>query len=185
MAKVNTDTYTGASFSFQNKVARLVWSLVYTFLFRYSPRPLHSWRSFLLRLFGAKIGKGVHIYPKVKIWAPWNLIVHDMAGVGDGVILYNQGKITLGEKSIVSQGSHLCSGTHDYTKWGHPLITAPITIGKYAWITAECFIHPGVNIGEGAIIGARSVVNRDMPDRMICAGHPCKPLKERIMEDAN
>nr|WP_322626381.1 WcaF family extracellular polysaccharide biosynthesis acetyltransferase [uncultured Flavobacterium sp.] len=179
----NQDTYTGASFTLQNRILRLLWNVVYVVFFRYSPRPFHSWRSFLLRLFGAKIGKGVHIYPGVKIWGPWNLEAKDEAGVADGVDLYTQGKITLGVRSIISQRSYLCAGTHDYTKKGHPLITAPIVVGDYAWIAAEAFVHPGVTIGNGAVIAARSVVTKDMPEWMVCGGMPCKPLKERVMVD--
>lgn len=179
----NQDTYTGASFTLQNRILRLLWNVVYVVFFRYSPRPFHSWRSFLLRLFGAKIGKGVHIYPGVKIWGPWNLEAKDEAGVADGVDLYTQGKITLGVRSIISQRSYLCAGTHDYTKKGHPLVTAPIVVGDYAWIAAEAFVHPGVTIGNGAVIAARSVVTKDMPEWMVCGGMPCKPLKERVMVD--
>lgn len=177
---VNTDTYTGASFSIGNRIGRVVWDLVYILLFRFSPKPLHAWRAFILKLFGAKLGKSVHIYPAVKIWAPWNLEVGDEAGVANGAILYSQGKITLGKRAIVSQGAHICAGTHDYTKPGHPLLTAPIVIGDKAWIAAEVFIHPGITIGEGAVVGARSVVTKDMPAWTVCAGHPCKPLKERV-----
>lgn len=133
----------------------------------------------LLKLFGAKIGCGVHVYPGVIIWAPWNLEIADGAGVGNGAILYSQGKITIGKKAVISQGAHLCAGTHDYEISGMPLITKPILIGSYAWITAESFIHPGVIIGDGAVIGARSVVTKDMPAWTVCTGHPCKPLKPR------
>ncbi|MXN91976.1 putative colanic acid biosynthesis acetyltransferase [Flavobacterium sp. Sd200] len=183
MADFNTNTYTGASFSLQNRLARLVWGVAYIVFFRYSPKPFHGWRSFILKIFGAKVGKNVHVYPAVKIWAPWNLELGDECGVANGVDLYSQGKITLGYRSIVSQRSYICSGTHDYTKKGHPLVTAPITIGAHAWVAAEVFIHPGVTIGEGAVIGARAVVNKNMPAWTVCAGHPCKPLKERVITD--
>jgi len=140
---------------------------------------LHGWRSFLLRCFGAKIGKSVHVYPGAKIWAPWNLEISDEGGVANGAILYTQGKISIGKKAVISQGAHLCAGTHDYTLPGFPLYTMPIIIGDYAWVAAEAFIHPGITIGEGCVIGARSVVTKDMPAWMVCAGHPCKPIKER------
>jgi len=99
--------------------------------------------------------------------------------VGDGAILYSQGMIRLGRRTVVSQGAHLCAGTHDYEQPGFPLITRPITVSANAWLAAECFIMPGVTIGEGAVIGARSVVTKDMPAWMVCAGHPCRPLKPR------
>jgi putative colanic acid biosynthesis acetyltransferase WcaF len=180
---INEDTHTGPSFSLRNRWARLIWGLVYFFLFQFSPTPLHSWRSFLLRSFGAKVGKGVHVYPKVKIWAPWNLELGDHCGVANEVTIYSQGKITIGDKAVISQGVHLCAGTHDYTQHGFPLITKPIRIGNQAWIAAEAFVHPGITVGKGCVIGARSVVTKDMPDWTICSGFPCKPIKPRIMEE--
>ena len=178
----NQDTYKGASFSLTNRLKRLLWEIVYFLFFKYSPRPIHAWRSFLLRLFGATIGKGVHVYPKVVIWAPWHIIIGDETGIANGTILYSQDTITLGKRVVISQGSHLCAGTHDFTKKGFPLITKPIIIEDNVWIAAESFIHPGVTIHEGAVIGARSVVVKDVPAWMVCAGNPCKPIKERVLE---
>lgn len=178
----NIDTYKSASFSLGNRLGRLAWGMFYIVFFRFSPRPMHAYRAFILRCFGAKVGKGVHVYPGVKIWAPWNLVLNDECGIASGVELYSQGIITIGYRAIVSQGTYVCTGTHDYTKEGHPLYTLPISIMDRAWVAADCFIHPGVTIGEGAVIGARSVVTKNMPNWMVCAGHPCKPLKERVME---
>lgn len=174
----NHDTHTGPSFSFKNRLARAVWEMATFFLFKPSPRPLHKWRAFLLRCFGAKVGRGVHIYPNVEIWAPWNLELSDECGIANKAILYSQDKIFIGRRAVISQGAHLVTGTHDYTKPGFPLITFPIIIGDNSWIAAEAFIHPGITINEGCIIGARAVVTRDMPPWMICAGNPCKPIKK-------
>lgn len=179
----NVDTYTGPSFSLRNRLGRLCWNFVYIIFFRFSPRILHGWRTFLLRIFGAKLGKGVHIYPAARIWAPWNLEFGDSVGIADGVILYSHAKIIVGSRATISQGSHICTGSHDYTKQGNPLITASIVIKERAWVAAEVFIHPGVTVGEGAVVGARSVVTKDVPAWMICAGNPCKPIKERILSD--
>lgn len=179
----NQDTHVGASFSLRNRLGRVAWEIIVLLFFRYSPKPAHAWRTFLLRAFGAKVGKRVHVYPKVKIWAPWNLDLADECGIANEAILYSMGKITIGIRAVISQGAHLCAGTHDYTKSGFPLITVPITIGDYAWVAAEAFVHPGVTIGEGCVIGARSVVTNDMPQWMVCAGHPCKPLKRRSMQE--
>jgi putative colanic acid biosynthesis acetyltransferase WcaF len=107
------------------------------------------------------------------------LVLADECGIASGAILYCQGKITVGRRAVISQGAHLVAGTHDYTKLGFPLITKPITIGDHVWIAAEAFVHPGVSIGEGSVIGARSVVTQSMPEWMICAGHPCVALKPR------
>lgn len=181
----NQDTHTGPSFSLKNRLGRVVWGVVSFLFFKLSPKPLHKWRAFLLRCFGAKVGKGVHVYPSVDIWAPWNIELGDECGIANKAILYSQGKITVGKRGIISQGAHICAGTHDYTKPGHPLITMPIVIGDHAWIAAEAFVHPGITIGEGTVIGARSVVTKDMPSWMVCAGHPCKPIKARILGDVN
>jgi putative colanic acid biosynthesis acetyltransferase WcaF len=175
----NQDTFTGPSFTLANRLARVVWNFTSLLLFRFSPVWLHGWRRLLLRCFGASIGRGVHVYPGVRIWAPWNLAIGEESGIGNGVILYSQDRIQIGKRVVISQGSHLCTGSHDHTKPGYPLITRPIHVGDHAWLAAETFIHPGVRIGEGTIIGARAVVIRDMPDWTICAGHPCTPLKSR------
>jgi putative colanic acid biosynthesis acetyltransferase WcaF len=178
----NQDTHTGPSFSLANRLGRVAWNIFFVLFFRYTPKPLHAWRSFVLRCFGATVGKGVHVYPNVKIWAPWNLILLDECGVSNGAILYSQGKITIGKRVVISQGAHICAGTHDYTKKGFPLITKPIVIHDNAWVATEAFVHPGVTIGEGCVIGARAVVGKDMPEWMVCAGHPCKPIKPRVFE---
>lgn len=181
MADINTNTHTGPSFSLRNRLARVIWGIVYVLVFRYSPRPFHSWRSILLRLFGAKIGRGVHIYPGAKIWAPWNLEIDDYSGIGDYVNLYSQGKIKIGKYVVISQGAHLCTGTHNYHKQGFPLITKPIDIADQVWIAAEAFIHPGVNIGEGSVVGARSVVTKSIQSWKVCAGNPCIIIKNRTI----
>jgi putative colanic acid biosynthesis acetyltransferase WcaF len=176
---INIDTHVGPAFSLRNRIARAVWGVFELLLFRFSPRPFHAWRAFLLRCFGAQVGQGVHVYPGAKIWAPWNLVLADECGIASGAILYCQGKIMVGRRAVISQGAHLVAGTHDYTKVGFPLITKPICVGDHVWIAAEAFVHPGVSIGEGCVIGARSVVTQNMPEWMICAGHPCVALKPR------
>lgn len=178
----SNDAFTGPSFSLKNRLARLVWNFASVLLVRWTPRPLHAWRSMVLRAFGARIGKGCHIYPKAVIWAPWNLEIGDETGVADGAILYSQALIRLGRRVVISQGAHLCTGTHDYEDPGFPLYAKPITVGDHAWVAAESFVHPGITIGEGAVIGARSVVTKDAPPWMVSAGHPCHPIKPRTLK---
>ena len=178
---INQHTVSGPSFSIKNRFLRVIWYVANLLLFKYSPKPCHRWRASILRMFGATVGNGTHIYPKVIIWAPWNLILADQCGIANYVNLYSQGKIVIGRRVVISQGAYICTGTHDYTKIGFPLTTKPIIIHDFAWVAAEVFIHPGITIGEGAVIGARSVVTKDMPPYMVCSGFPCKPLKERII----
>jgi putative colanic acid biosynthesis acetyltransferase WcaF len=178
--KVNFDTHSGPSFGLNNRAGRLAWTAVDWLLFKPSPRPAHAWRAFLLRLFGAKLGRGVHIYPSARIWAPWNLRCADEAGIGDRAIIYSQAEISVGRRAVISQGVHLCAGTHDFEKPGFPLVARPISVGDEAWLAAECFVMPGVTIGEGAVVGARSVVTADVPPWKVCAGHPCRPIRDRL-----
>ena len=107
----------------------------------------------------------------------------DYAGMADDVNCYSMATVTLGKKVVISQGAHLCTGTHDYESPHFQLYALPIHIGDSAWVCAESFIGPGVNVGEGAVIGARSVVTKAMPAWMVCAGNPCRPLKNRKIRD--
>ncbi len=173
------DPFSQSFFSLQNRICRSLWGLTYILLFRPSPRPFHFWRAMLLRLFGAEIADDCHVYARARIWAPWNLKMGARASLADDVNCYTMAPIYVGAEAIVSQGAHLCTGTHDYCDPNFQLYAKPITIGDKAWIGAEAFVLPGVTIGEGAVIGARAVVTKDMPPWTVCAGHPCKPLKPR------
>ena len=176
----NNDPYTEASFDFKNRFLRFLWNMVYIILFLPSPRSFHSWRVLLLRVFGAKIGKHCHIYPKVKIWAPWNIELGNYVGIADSVKLYSMDKIFIHDYSVISDGSYLCCGSHDYNSKNFQLITKPITIKKKTWICSEAFIHPGVTISEGCVVGARSVVTKNLDhEYKVYAGNPCKQIKDR------
>ena len=132
----------------REQVRRVLWSCVHP-VFRFSPRVLWGWRTWILRLFGASIGSGVHIYPSVLITLPWNLIIGKAASVGDRAILYNLGLICIGEGATISPGAHLCAGTHDFLHADLPLVKSPITIGKGAWICADAFVGPDVRVSGG------------------------------------
>lgn len=174
------DPSIGPSFSLQNRVMRQLWNWTWLLLFRPSPRPLHAWRNWLLRAFGARIGQHVHIYPAVKIWAPWQLTIEDYVGVADGVTLYNIERIHLGERCVVSQGSHLCTGSHDYNSRNFQLIAAPIVLEPSVWICAEAFISPGVTLPMGAVIAPRTVVTKSLGTPWsVYAGVPARLIGKR------
>ena len=162
-----------------NKLARAVWQVVYWLVFRLTPVPLHAWRAFVLRLFGASIGKQVRIYPSAKIWAPWNLVMADESCVGPDVDCYCVDRIALGVRAVVSQRAFLCTASHDYNRSGLPLMTAPITLHADTWVTAEAYIGPGVTLNEGAVALARAVVVRDVGPWVVVAGNPARAVKER------
>ena len=148
-------------------------------LFRFSPRPLFGWRRFLLRLFGARIGRDAHVYPTTRIYIPWNLELGDEASIGEWVLVYNLGLISIGDRATISHRSHLCAGTHDHRDPNLPLLRLPIEIGAQAWVCADAFIGPGRRVGEGAIVGAAAVVVRDVPPWQIVAGNPARFVKPR------
>ena len=108
----------------------------------------------------------------------------DHACLSEDVDCYCVDKIRIGAYSTVSQYSFLCSASHDYTRASMPLITAPITIGERVWITADVFVGPGVSIGDGAVITARSSVFNDIPPWSVARGNPAVPFKRRQFEAA-
>ncbi len=168
-------------FSLQNRLLRLLWQVVACLFFHPSPRPCHAWRAWLLRCFGAKLGKNCHIYPKVQSWAPWKRHCEDAVGIGEGAVVYNQAAIYVGQGAVVSQEAFLCTGTHDYKDPSFPLVVKPICIGPKAWIAARAFIHPGCSVGEGAVVGACSVVTKDVPPWAIVAGNPPRVIGQRSL----
>jgi putative colanic acid biosynthesis acetyltransferase WcaF len=131
----------------------------------------------LLRAFGAKLGARCHIYPGAVIWAPWKLECGDDVCIGDGAEVYNPSVISLGSNAVVSQGAYLCAASHDYTSDAFPLTTKPISIGAGAWVAARVIVLMGVTVGEGSVIGAGSVVTRDVPSHVVCAGNPARVIK--------
>jgi putative colanic acid biosynthesis acetyltransferase WcaF len=161
---------------------RLLWAFVQATVFRWSPRAFHGFRARLLRLFGAKIPEPskIVVFPTAKVVFPWRLSLAPRSMVGPGCTLYNLADISLLRGANISQNSHLCAGTHDYSRWSMPLVTKPIVVGENAWVGADVFVGPGVTIGELCVVGARSVVVKDLPPRTVCAGNPCRVLKERV-----
>ena len=169
-------------YSKQEYLLRIIWTLFLP-LFRFSPRPWFKWRNYLLSLFGAKIGKGVHIYSSAYIYIPWMLDIRDDSSIGEWALIYNLGKITIGERVTISHGAHLCSGTHSYQDKKLPLVRNSILINAEAWICTQAFVGPGVNIGQGSVIGARSVICKDVRPWSVMAGNPAVFIKDRIMND--
>ena len=171
----------------KDKLLRMIWRLTWLLFFRPSPVIMHTWRCFLLRIFGAKLGTNVFVYPTARIWAPWNLEMGDYSTLADYVDCYSVDKIKIGVHSTVSQYSYLCSATHDYErpndiiKSKMPLITAPIFLGDQVWVTADVFVGPGVSIGDGTVVLARSTVVHDLQPWVVAAGNPATMKKKRTL----
>lgn len=168
--------------SLKNRIVRGLWNLVWLLMFRPSPKFMHGWRRFLLRLFGARIGRGSVVHSSARIWLPANLEMGDDSCIANDVDCYNVAKIFIGSNSTVTQYSYLCTTSHDITKSSMPLITAPIVIEDQVWVTASVFVGMGVTIGQGAVVGACAVVTKDVPPWMIVAGNPAKVIKQRVVD---
>lgn len=156
-----------------------LWWLVQFFLFKPSPQFMYGWRRFLLRMFGASLGKNVIIRPSVTVQFPWKIRIGHNSWVGDDVVLYSLGEINIGNNVCISQKSYLCTGSHDYTCEDFAIFSKKIVIEDYCWIATDVYIAPGVTVGKGAVIGARSSVFKDVPSNKICMGSPLKIVKDR------
>ncbi|MBY0586062.1 putative colanic acid biosynthesis acetyltransferase [bacterium] len=165
--------------SLMNKVGRTLWGLVYPILFRPSPKIFHGWRRMILRLFGANLHPTAKVFSTAKIWAPWNLTMEEYSCISFDVDCYNVAPIRLGPHSTVSQYSFLCTASHDMNDPGMRLTTAPISIGAGTWVCADVFVAPGVTIGDGTVVGARSSVFGNIPANKIAAGNPCRIVRDR------
>jgi putative colanic acid biosynthesis acetyltransferase WcaF len=179
--EVNLSTMRSAH-SFWNKAARQIWGITWLLLFRPSPRTFHGWRRLLLRLFGAKIGRGVRIYPSTQVWAPWQLEMGDFSCLGPRVDCYCVAPIRIESHAVVSQYSHLCSASHDYEQPDLPLVTRPIVIGEGAWVAADAFVGMGVTVGMGAVVGARASVFKDVEAWTVVGGNPARFIKKRVQK---
>lgn len=173
------DPYLGPSTSLANRAGRFAWGIAYALLVRPTPRPMHAWRALVLRAFGARLGAHCRIYAGARIWAPWNLHCEDAVAIADGAVIYNVATIRLASHAIVSQDAYLCSATHDYDDPAFPMTSAPIALGRYAWIASRAVVCPGVQVGEGAVLGLCGVATRDLAPWTVYAGTPARAIKAR------
>lgn len=159
-----------------------LWWLVQSLFFRNSPQFLYGFRRFLLRSFGAKIGKNVIIRQTVRITYPWKVSIGDHSWIGDDVVLYSLGEIEIGENVVISQKSYICTASHDYLQSDFPIFAKKNIIKDECWLATDVFVAPGITIGKGTVIGSRSSVYKDIPSNKVCIGNPAKIIRERIRE---
>ena len=171
--------------SLSDKCFRFIWGLAYFWLFRFSPRPLFFWRAWILKCFGAQIGKDCKVYPSAKIWNPKHLRLGDRVIVGDSVDLYNVGSIHIESDVTISQYAFICTASHDIECPERKLITKPIRIERGAWVFSGAFIAMGVRIEAGAVVAARSIVIQDVSAFEVVAGNPASCIKKRSAEWLN
>ncbi|MFM5918592.1 MAG: putative colanic acid biosynthesis acetyltransferase [Novosphingobium sp.] len=173
----------GASFSLGNRLFRVLWMATWLVLARFTPPPLHGWRRFVLRLFGADVGRNARVHASASIWLPANLELGEHVLIGPGVRLYNQGRITIGARSVISQRAHICASTHDITDPLFQLVVRPVTIGQQCWVAAEAFVGPGVTMGDRSVLGARGALFTSAEPDGVYGGNPAAFIKLRNLSE--
>lgn len=161
------------------RIRRILWEYCWLVFCVWTPKPANPWRLFWLRVFDARIYGTPFVHQRARIEIPWNLTLHDRACLGDRANAYSLGEIEIGPRAVVAQEAYLSTGSHDFSQPSMPLAVAKITIGEDAFVGARAFVMPGVKIGARAIVGAGSVVTKDVPDGVIAAGNPCRILRSR------
>lgn len=170
----------------EHRLKQLFWRFINHTLFRcILGAKLYRVRNSILKIFGADIEWHCMIYPSCTIWAPWNLKVGKYTCIGPDTFIYNKDKIEIGSNSVVSQGSYLCTASHDTSDPMMTLVTKPITLGDRVWVASECFIGPGVTLYDGVVCAARAVVVKDVEAWTIVGGNPAKFLKKRVLKGQN
>jgi putative colanic acid biosynthesis acetyltransferase WcaF len=167
------------SFRGKSKLFVQLWWIVQETFFAWSPQVLYSWRVFLLRLFGATIGHGVKIRASVQITYPWMVCVGDHSWIGDDCVLYSLGSITIGKHVAIAHQVYINTGGHNYQSKTFDIFSKPVIIEDECWITNDVYVAPGVTIGRGTIVSARSSVLKNLPAGKICVGTPARPIKDR------
>jgi putative colanic acid biosynthesis acetyltransferase WcaF len=173
--------------NFRGRPAWLVqfWWIVQATLFRGSPQAFYGWRRLLLRLFGCSVGQGVLVRPSAEITYPWKVSIGAHSWIGDHTTLYSLGEIHIGANAVVSQGSYLCAASHNMQSPSFDIREQPIFLDDEVWIASDVFVSPGVHIGRGAVVGARSTVFHDLPPMMVSFGNPAIPVRPRLTPEVN
>ncbi len=167
----------------REQLGMFVWEYAWALLCRWTPKPFNPWRLRVLRAFGARVEGRPFVHQRARVQIPWLLTLRDRACLGDGAMAYNLGPIEIGARATVAQEAYLCAGTHDFTDLNLPLQTAPIVVGEDAFIGARALVLPGVTVGARAVVGAGSVVTRDVPPATVVAGNPARVLGRRGSPD--
>ena len=165
--------------SMSDRALRVLWEFCWLIFCGWTPKPANSWRLFWLGVFDAKIEGTPFVHQRARIAVPWNLTLHDRSCLGDRANAYSLGEIEIGARAVVAQEAYLNTGSHDFSRPSMPLVVAKITIGEDAFVGARAFVMPGIKIGARAIVGACSVVTRDVPENVVAAGNPCRILHPR------
>lgn len=172
-------------FGLKVQLLRLLWSVARVLLYiPFGGRLLNWWRIFILRCFGAKIGRGSIVYSSTRIWGPWNMEIGERTCIGPRVDFYCADKIIIGNKVTISQDSCLCTASHRTDDINKPWFSEAIHIDDYAWVCARAMVLPGCHIAKGGVLGAAAVLSRNIPEWEIYAGNPAHFIKQRTIKQS-
>ncbi|MDA9312915.1 WcaF family extracellular polysaccharide biosynthesis acetyltransferase [Vicingaceae bacterium] len=164
-------------------VKRLLWYFMNAIIFNSALFPLNALKVNLLRWFGARIGKGVVIKPKVSVKYPWKLSIGDYSWIGEGVWIDNLAPVTIEDNCCISQGAMLLTGNHDYAKASFDLMVGDIHLKSGAWVGAKTVVCPVVTLHENAILSVGSIASKDLKANGIYRGNPAVFIKERQIKE--
>jgi len=182
---VDLSRYTSAPFDRgSSRLKEALWLIVNLLLFQVCPTKLSAIKRWVLRLFGARIGAGVVIKPRVRITFPWKLTIGDYVWLGEECWLLNLERIVIGNNVCISQRAFLCAGSHNYKSPMFDLIVKPITVEDGAWLGAGCWVGPGVTVGNHAILTAGSVAAKKLEPWGIYQGNPACLIRQRTIGDS-
>lgn len=145
--------------------------------------PGSAWRAGLLRLFGAKVGRGVVLKPRIRVKFPWKLTIGNHSWIGEDVWIDNLADVIIGSHCCISQGAYFCTGSHRWDREAFDLVTRPIRLADHCWIGAQARVAPGVGIGEGAVLTMGSLATSDLEAWRVCSGMPARVIKQREIVD--
>ena len=160
----------------KHRIYKLLWNITWLAFCHCTPKPFNLWRLLVLRCFGCQVSGTPFVHQSVKIENPRNLKLEDKACIGANAVLYSLDRISIGKNTIIAQECYLCTGTHEFESGNFDLITKPICIDENVFVGARAFVLPGISIGKGSIVGACSVVTKDVRDGERVAGNPAKKL---------
>lgn len=172
-------------YTWKQKAKRALWNMVYFLFVRPCPRGKISsaWRRCVYRMFGAKIADTASVHASARVFMPWNLEMAPYSVIGDNAEVYNPVLVKMGRNCVVSQHAYLCATGHNIYSSKHEQIDMPIILGDRSWIATGAFVGMGVTIGEGAVVGARAAVFKDVEPWTVVGGNPAKFIKQRIIKD--
>lgn len=182
MLQTNLSNYNKASYHPGGSgLKRFLWFYINALLFKTSLIPVSTVKVGMLRLFGARIAKGVVIKPCVNIKYPWHLTIGQNAWIGEQVWIDNLVTVTIGANACISQGAMLITGSHNYKKPTFDLLTGPIALAEGVWIGAGAIVNRNITAASHAVLTAGSVANNNLEAYGVYQGNPAVKIRERLL----